>query len=61
MSLEQLASYFQSKLDHFVIYDGVNNHKFDLELTPFDGPEELNSGLRNIGLQLVKGEKQMGF
>ncbi|WP_235297121.1 TlpA family protein disulfide reductase [Portibacter marinus] len=56
LSLEQLASYFQKKLDPYIQYKGTDNSKFNFTIQYFETISDLESSLKEIGLSLEKTE-----
>ena len=62
LSLEELSGFFQKKLKLFVLYDGNDLSKYNMELKKFSTVEELNKQLEEkYGLLLMPTESKVKF
>ena len=52
LSLNNLASYFQSRLKSYVLYEGINKSKYNFIFDDFEYLDDLEPQLKKVGISL---------
>ncbi|MEQ9403368.1 MAG: TlpA disulfide reductase family protein [Cyclobacteriaceae bacterium] len=61
LSLNQLASYFQSRLKLHIKYEGLSDSKYNFTFDNFEDLNDLEGTLKNVGISLSKQIKDIEY